>query len=132
MANFNIIEIANAGTTVPQEVLSNTGILSKYNNLLNQDNEDPLLYKTELTSYQNLTNQSYEKITASLIKTMLYLVSSLTIIALLVVGVLYLSGSFNEENLSKAKKILGYIGIGVLIISASYGVIAGILEINFF
>lgn len=131
--NLAILEVANAvGTAVPEGILSND--LNQYKNLYPATGEGAsnTPYVNELASYNKLTSKSYIDILASLIRTMLFLVSSLTVIALVLVGILYLTGSLSEDNISKAKKILGYVGIAILIISASYGIIAGILEINFF
>jgi len=136
--NFAILEIsntvntANAGTSAPIDDL----LPQKYNqNLTTLDNNDvDEIYEYIILhdSYSNLTDKELPDILASVIKTMLYMVASLTVISLIVIGVLFLTGSMTEDNISKAKKILGYIGIGIIIISASYGVVAGILELDFF
>ena len=122
--NCAILEVANASAVddlLPQNIDNKTFWLIPTGE-----------YLKELTSYKNLPNKSLLEITASLIRTMLYLVSSLTVIALIVVGILYLTGSLSEDNVTKAKKIFGYIGIAIIIISGSYGIITGILKINFF
>jgi len=140
--NFAILEIsdtantANAGTAAPIEDLLPQKLNDQTRDLfydqakgeagISQDN------LKEISSYASLTNKPLPDILASVIKTMLYLVASLTVVSLIVIGVLFLTGSMTEDNISKAKKILGYIGIGILIISASYGVISGILELDFF
>jgi len=127
IANLNV---ANASTItesinklLPQEINPD---------LINLDTEEDFYSIAEAGRYKQLTNKSLPEIIAYIIRTMLYLVSTLTVIALIVVGVMYLTGSLSEDNVSKAKKIFGYVAIGIIIISASYGIVAGILEINFF
>ncbi len=127
IANLNV---ANASTItesvdklLPQKI--NT-------DLIEEPTGDALGQIQEGWRYKELTNKSFAEIVAYIIRTILYLVSTLTVIALIVVGVMYLTGSLSEDNISKAKKIFGYVAIGIIIISASYGIVAGILEINFF
>ena len=88
--------------------------------------------KTELESYGQLVDRSFEQIIKTVIKTILYLAGALVVIGLLVVGVMFMTGSTSEENLTKARKVLMYIGIGVLIISVSYALITGIMQIDLF
>lgn len=89
-------------------------------------------YGSELENYSNLHKEPFEQIAASAIKTVLFLAGSLVIIGLLVVGAMYLTGSMNEESSTKAKKILGYLGIGIIIISVSYAIVAAVLKVNLF
>lgn len=89
-------------------------------------------YKQEFANYNKLTQSSYTDIMANIIKTILFLTGALVAIGLLVVGVMYLTGSVSEENITKAKKILGYVALGIIIISTAYGIVTGILEINLF
>ncbi|HPU94671.1 MAG TPA: hypothetical protein PK398_00670 [Candidatus Gracilibacteria bacterium] len=138
--NFAILEIsdtantANAGTAAPIEDLLPQKLGPEIYNIWHDDDKDAQSQENQkqLESYIALTNKPLPDILASVIKTMLYLVASLTVVSLIVIGVLFLTGSMTEDNISKAKKILGYIGIGIIIISASYGVISGILELDFF
>lgn len=88
--------------------------------------------KTELESYGQLTDRTFEQILKTAVKTMLYIAGSLVVIGLLVVGVMFMTGSTSEENLTKARKVLMYIGIGVLIMSVSYALITGIMQIDLF
>jgi len=126
--NCAILEIANASTV--DDLLPRDYNLDLTPTKNDNEGTTPVIEASE--RYMKLTNKSLLEITASLIRTMLYLVSSLTVIALVVVGVLYLTGSLSEDNTTKAKKIFGYIGIAIIIISGSYGIITGILKINFF
>lgn len=88
--------------------------------------------KTELKTFADLPNKTENQILVTVIKTILYLAGSLAVIGLLVVGAMFLTGSGNEESLTKARKILGYIGLGILVMSVAYAVITGILQIDLF
>jgi len=85
-----------------------------------------------ITNYQNLPQASLNDIIAVAIRTVLYLAGSLAVIGLLVVGTMFLAGTANEESINSAKKVLGYMGIGILILSVSYALITGIVQIDFF
>lgn len=85
-----------------------------------------------LETYNSLERLSYQEIAIAVVKTILFLAGSLVVIGLLVVGAMYLTGATNEENVNNAKKVLGYIGIGILVITASYAIATGILQINLF
>lgn len=80
--------------------------------------------------YHDLPQNSLQEIMTSAIKIMLYVAGGLATVGLIVVGFMYLTGSINDENINKAKKMLGYIGIGIVIMSISYALIAGIIQIN--
>jgi|GEM_PF-4591496 len=82
----------------------------------------------EITNYANLTNASWTQIVASVIKTMLFVAGSLVLIGLLIVGAMFMTGASNEENITKARKILIYLVIGIILISVSYAVVSGISQ----
>jgi len=84
----------------------------------------------EITNYGNLTSASWTTIVASVIKTILFVAGALVIIGLLVVGAMFMTGASNEENITKARKILIYLVIGILLISVSYAVVSGISQFN--
>jgi hypothetical protein len=97
---------------------------------------DPHL-DTLLQNYENLPNQTdaqneYYAITNTAIRLMLYVSSGLVVIGLFVAAVLYMTGSMNEENINKAKKIFGYLAIGILIMSVAYAIVTGITQIDLF
>lgn len=84
----------------------------------------------ELIDYSNLTNASWTQIVTSVIKTILFVAGALVMIGLLVVGAMFLTGSSNEENITKARKILIYLVIGIILISVSYAVVSGISQFD--
>lgn len=86
--------------------------------------------KDELTNYSNLTSASWTQIVTSVIKTILFVAGALVMIGLLIVGAMFLTGSSNEENITKARKILIYLVIGIILISVSYAVVSGISQFD--
>ena len=84
----------------------------------------------ELKTYSSLTSASWTQIVASVIKTILFVAGALVMIGLLVVGAMFMTGSSNEENITKARKILIYLVIGIILISVSYAVVSGISQFN--
>lgn len=84
----------------------------------------------EITNYGNLTGASWTQIVASVIKTILFVAGALVMVGLLVVGAMFMTGSSNEENITKARKILIYLVIGIILISVSYAVVSGISQFN--
>jgi hypothetical protein len=89
-------------------------------------------YSDQLKYYEDLPEFDEKIVFRSAIKTMLYLAGFLVTLGLIVVGYMFLAGSANEESLTKARKVLGYIAIGVLVMAASYAIISGILQIKLF
>lgn len=83
-----------------------------------------------LQRYHDLPQNPITEIMTSAIKIMLYVSGGLVTIGLIVVGFMYLTGTTNDENINKAKKMLGYLGIGIIIMSVSYALVAGIIQIN--
>lgn len=84
----------------------------------------------ELINYGNLTNASWTQIVTSVIKTILFVAGALVMVGLLVVGAMFMTGSSNEENITKARKILIYLVIGIILISVSYAVVSGISQFD--
>lgn len=84
----------------------------------------------EITNYGNLTGASWTQIVASVIKTILFVAGALVMVGLLVVGAMFMTGASNEENITKARKILIYLVIGIILISVSYAVVSGISQFN--
>lgn len=85
-----------------------------------------------LTNYFMLQDLTYQEIILAVVKTILFLAGSLVVIGLLVVGAMYLVGSASEESIGNAKKVLGYLGIGLIVITISYALVTGVLQINLF
>jgi len=88
--------------------------------------------KNKLDTYKNLPKASLNQLFTTSIKTVLFIAGSLLTIGLVVAGIMFLTSSGNEENQTKAKKMLTYLGIGIAIISVSYALISGIMQINLF
>lgn len=66
------------------------------------------------------------------IQTMLGLTMFLTIAALVVAGIYYIKSRGKEEDITKAKDIMLYLVIGIAIMAAAYGVVAGIIQFQYF
>ena len=88
--------------------------------------------KEKISHYQNLPDVKLESVFTTVIKTVLFLAGSLLTVGLIVVGIMYLVSAGNEEAQTKAKKILTYLGLGIIVISVSYALVAGIMQINLF
>ena len=86
----------------------------------------------ELKAIKSLPNRSAEQIIGTAVLTILEWTFILTVIAIVVAAIYYLISRGNEEDVTKAKNIILYLVIGMAIIAASYGIIAGITQLNFF
>ncbi len=86
----------------------------------------------ELGYVENLPDITAEQAIASVIKTILGVSMLITLVAIAAVGFYYLTSQGEEEGLTKAKDILLYLIIGMAIIAAAYGIVAGISQFNFF
>jgi len=68
----------------------------------------------------------------TVIKYILRLAAILTMIALIITAIYYLISMGKEEDISKARNILIYLIIGIVIIAGSYGVVTGLSQFDFF
>jgi len=66
------------------------------------------------------------------IKTVLRLAMYLTTIAIVVAAIYYIISRGKDEDMTKAKDIILYLVIGMAIMAASYGIVAGITQFNVF
>lgn len=66
------------------------------------------------------------------IKAMLRSAMYLTIIAIVVAAIYYIISRGKDEDMTKAKDIILYLVIGMAIIAAAYGVVAGVTQFNVF
>lgn len=80
----------------------------------------------------NLPSVTIENIFTTVIKSVLGWSMILTIIAIVVAAVFYLTSQGKEENTTKAKGILINLLIGLAIMAAAYGIVTGIAQFNFF
>lgn len=85
----------------------------------------------ELSAVQGLPEVTDQEVITSAIKTILGAASLLAIIAVCVAGLYYLIARGDEEKVTKAKNILVYLIIGMVVISASYAVVSGIAQFDF-
>ncbi|MFA6306027.1 MAG: hypothetical protein WC651_04900 [Candidatus Gracilibacteria bacterium] len=86
----------------------------------------------ELDAIKDLPSLTMESAISNIIKTVLGWSMILTLVALVVTGIFYLKSQGEDEDTSKAKKMIMYLLIGVMVIAASYGIVSGIAKINFF
>jgi hypothetical protein len=89
-------------------------------------------HSDQLRTYNALPDVDLYSAVTAIIRTILYLAGSLFVIGAIVAGVMYLAGSANEEFVNKAKKTLGYLGLGIVILSTAYALVTGILQLNLF
>lgn len=66
------------------------------------------------------------------IKTVLGWAMIFTIVAVVVAGAYYIQSRGNEDDIKKAKDILRYLAIGIAIMAAAYGIVAGLAQFEFF
>lgn len=69
---------------------------------------------------------------ASIIRTILGWSMLFTIIAIVVAAIFLLKSQGNDEDTKKAKDIILYLIIGVVIMAAAYGIVTGISSFDFF
>jgi hypothetical protein len=86
----------------------------------------------KLSQYKNLPKPELNSLFVTAIRTILFLAGAMVTVGIIVSGIFFLTSAGNEEGQTKAKKILLYLGIGIIIISVSYAIVSGILEINLF
>ncbi|MFA6917364.1 MAG: hypothetical protein WC285_00805 [Candidatus Gracilibacteria bacterium] len=89
-------------------------------------------YTGELGNVDSLPKVSLDGAVATIIKTVLRVSFFLTLISLVVASVYYIISMGKEESITKARDIVLYLVIGMTIIAAAYGIIAGISRFNFF
>ena len=86
----------------------------------------------EARAVTQLPNLTEAELVSNIITTILQFSMGLTMVALIVAGIFLLISRGNEDETGKAKKIITYLVIGLLIISAAYAIVTGIAKINFF
>lgn len=131
MKHFNTLKLA---ATVAFLNLSNiaTAIASQPNlDDLTPRPGDATKY-SDLSTIKKLPSITLETAIADVIKTILQLSMALALIALLFIGIYFLKSRGEEEDTSKAKKMLQYLLIGMLVIASAYGIVSGIAQIDFF
>lgn len=86
----------------------------------------------EIEVYEQLPDVSGEDLVASIIKTILGWTMILTIAAIVVAGFFYVISGGEDDDITTSKNILKYLIIGVLIEAGAYGIVAGIIQFDFF
>jgi len=94
------------------------------------DENKESITENNIKNYETLPDVTYQGLFRTVIKTIMYLSGILVTVGMIVAGIMFLSSSTNEENLVKARKILIYVVMGIVIISVSYAVVTGILKIK--
>lgn len=102
---------------------------------VNSENpQDAKTYRTWFNSLQNIANLpkgSPESIIAGVISIILSIGGTLAFIAMMVAGVMYVIAHDNEEMVQKAKKLLVYAIVGLVLISVSFAIFTGLSTIVF-
>ena len=87
---------------------------------------------TKIALVDQLPSSSWQKIMADVIKIILGVTGSLALVAFTVGGVMMVTAQGNEEKISKGKGILYWSVLALVIIAASYAVVVGITQLEFF
>jgi len=85
---------------------------------------------TETVQVANLPEVTETALITSIIKTILEAGILLTVIAVVVAGLYYLLAKGEEEQITKAKDILVYLVIGMVVMASAYGIISGLAQIE--
>ena len=76
-----------------------------------------------------LTTTSFEALVSGIVKWILGIVVSLAILFLIIGGLMYITSAGNEEQATKAKKVILYAILGLGIIVLSYSIITELKDI---
>lgn len=86
----------------------------------------------ETEAVAGLPDISLESGFKTAMKTILGASMILTIIAIVIAAAYYILSQGDEEDISKAKNIILYLVIGMVIMAAAYGIITGVVQFDFF
>ena len=87
---------------------------------------------TKLALVSNLPHSSWQQTLANVVQVLLGFTGSLALIAFTVGGIMFVTAQGNEEKVTKAKKILTWSLIALVIIASSFGIVVGISQLEFF
>ena len=87
---------------------------------------------TKIALVDKLPSSDWPVIMANVIKIILGVTGSLALVAFTVGGVMMVTAQGNEEKISKGKGILYWSVLALVIIAASYAVVVGITQLEFF
>ena len=77
-------------------------------------------------------NISAESVMSAAIKIILQVAMFLVLIGIIVSAIYYVISLGNEDNIAKAKNIILYLVVGMVIIMAAYGIVTGLAQFEFF
>ncbi|MFC1750863.1 hypothetical protein ACFL2V_18885 [Pseudomonadota bacterium] len=106
--------------------------------VLAQAQGDPLLFQpaslpgSQLDKVGDLPKGEWQTILAEVIKITLSIVGSLTLIALTYGGIMFVTARGNDEQLTKAKDMITWSMVALLIIGTSYAIVLGVTRLRFF
>lgn len=87
---------------------------------------------TKLALVRNLPDANWPVLISEIVQIILAVVGSLTLVAFTVGGVMFVTSQGNEEQISKAKKIIFWSIFALLIIASSYAIVLGVSQLQFF
>lgn len=85
-----------------------------------------------LNYVKNLVNKDEKSVLTKVIKDVLFIGGSLAVTAIIVASIYYIISMGNEDEMNKAKQIILYTIIGLVIISVAYGIVVGVSKLQFF
>lgn len=95
--------------------------------------KDIMFYRPDaVPEVQALPDVTQENLFKTIFKTILGASMIITIAAIVVAAVFYIISQGNDEDISKAKNIILYLIIGLVIMAAAYGLVSGVIQFDFF
>lgn len=88
--------------------------------------------KTKIALVENLPREEWPVIVAGIVKIILGITGSLALIAFTVGGVMFVTAQGSEDRISKAKAIIYWSIFALLVIAASYAIVLGVSQLEFF
>ena len=88
-------------------------------------------YQDELVNAENLPAGDIPVVFSIIADILLGITGSIAMVALIYTGILYVTARGDDTQLDKAKNILLYIIVGLVVIAASYANILGISSLSF-
>ena len=131
---LGLITLMNSGLTLASTINTDDLMPDYVYRLWDKENVGDLekgIGNEQITAIEALPDVTAEQIIGSVILQILEWTFVLTVIAIVVAAIYYVTARGNDEDITKAKNILLYLVIGMAIIGAAYGVIAGITQLEF-
>jgi len=91
----------------------------------------PEQYLDELSTASQLPEKSVPEVLSDIANILLGLTGTIAMVGLIVAGVMYVTARGDDQQMEKAKNILIYIAIGLVVIAASYAIILGVSSLSF-